>query len=145
MIWAGRHLKVHPVPTPLPWAGVPPTNSGCSGPIQPGLEHLQGWDNHHVLWWVHATGNFSIIWIFRIDSLILLVSLSHNHSNSFQIYFKNRRCVHVLQGTTGPHFCLQQWLQVEIWGKYRVCSDFTLCEELLLWQQLLDAELNTII
>jgi len=27
----------------LPWAGLPPTSSAAQGPIQPGLEHLQGW------------------------------------------------------------------------------------------------------
>jgi len=32
--------------TRLPWAGCPLTSSGCPGPIQPGLEHLQGWDTH---------------------------------------------------------------------------------------------------
>jgi len=45
MTWVGRDLKDPPVPTPLPWAGLPTTKSGTrSGcPIQPGLEHLQGW------------------------------------------------------------------------------------------------------
>ena len=28
----------------LPWGWVPPISSGC--PIQPDLEHLQGWGNH---------------------------------------------------------------------------------------------------
>jgi len=32
-----------PIPNPLPWAGLPPPSSGCPGPIQPDLEHLQGW------------------------------------------------------------------------------------------------------
>lgn len=27
--WVGRNLKTHPVPTPLPWAGLPPPRSGC--------------------------------------------------------------------------------------------------------------------
>jgi len=41
--WVGRGLKDHPVPTSLPWAGLLSTGSGCPGPIQPHLEHLQGW------------------------------------------------------------------------------------------------------
>ena len=28
---------------PLPWTRLPSIKSGCSGPVQPGLEHLQGW------------------------------------------------------------------------------------------------------
>jgi len=40
MVWVEGDLKVHPAPTPaVGW--VPPTRSGCPGPIQPGLEHLQ--------------------------------------------------------------------------------------------------------
>ena len=31
---------------PLPWAGCPPTSSGCQGPTQPGLGDLQGWGTH---------------------------------------------------------------------------------------------------
>lgn len=26
MSWVGKDLKDHPVPTPLPWAGLPPTS-----------------------------------------------------------------------------------------------------------------------
>jgi len=29
MILAGRGIKAYPVPTPLPWAGLPPDKSGC--------------------------------------------------------------------------------------------------------------------
>jgi len=39
----GRDLKSHPVPTAVGWL---PTSSGCPGPIQPGLGHLQGWGTH---------------------------------------------------------------------------------------------------
>ena len=28
---------------PVPWAGLPPSSSAAQGPIQPGIEHLQGW------------------------------------------------------------------------------------------------------
>ena len=30
MVWVGRDLKDHLVPTPLPWAGTPSTRPGCS-------------------------------------------------------------------------------------------------------------------
>jgi len=59
MVWVGRHLKDHLVPTPLPWTGTPSTTSGYSqshpawpstlpGMIhnsgQPVLvQHFQGW------------------------------------------------------------------------------------------------------
>jgi len=42
MIWVGRDLKHHVVPTPVWWTGPPSTKPGCSKPIQPGLEHCQG-------------------------------------------------------------------------------------------------------
>jgi len=32
MVWVGRDLKDHLVPTPLPWAGTPYTRPGCSKP-----------------------------------------------------------------------------------------------------------------
>jgi len=32
MVYIGRDLKDHLVPTPLPWAGIPPTRSGFSKP-----------------------------------------------------------------------------------------------------------------
>ena len=41
-VWVGRGLKAHPAPTPRHGL-VAPTSTGCPGPIQPGLEHLQGW------------------------------------------------------------------------------------------------------
>ena len=48
MVWIGRDLKDHLFPTPLPWAGTPSTRPGCSKPIQPGLEHCQGWGIHNL-------------------------------------------------------------------------------------------------
>ena len=43
-----KDLTAHPVPPPaLGW--LPPTTSGCPGPIQPGPEHLQGWGIHGPL------------------------------------------------------------------------------------------------
>jgi len=30
MVWVGRDLKDHLVPTPPPWAGTPSTRPGCS-------------------------------------------------------------------------------------------------------------------
>ena len=46
MVWVGRDLKDHLVPTPLPWAGTPSTRPGAQSPIQPGLEHCQGGGSH---------------------------------------------------------------------------------------------------
>lgn len=37
MVWAGRSLKDHLVPTPLTWAGIPPTRPACSKPHPTGL------------------------------------------------------------------------------------------------------------
>ena len=42
--WLGLEGPSKPTqPHPLPWAGLPPTSSAAQGPIQPGLERLQGW------------------------------------------------------------------------------------------------------
>jgi len=38
-------IKCHP----RPWAGLPPTSSGCPGPHPPCLECLQGWGTHSSL------------------------------------------------------------------------------------------------
>jgi len=32
MVWIGRDLKNHLVPTPLPWSGIPSARPGCSKP-----------------------------------------------------------------------------------------------------------------
>ena len=39
----GRDFKAHPVPTPCSGQCCPPPAQAAQGPIQPGLEHLQGW------------------------------------------------------------------------------------------------------
>jgi len=47
MAWIGRNLKDNLVPTPLPWAGLPTTGSGCSDPypawtwVPPRMGHPQ--------------------------------------------------------------------------------------------------------
>jgi len=46
MVWVGRDLTDHLVPTPLLWAGTPSTSPGCSEPCRPGLEHCQGGVSH---------------------------------------------------------------------------------------------------
>ena len=55
MAWVGRDLKDHTAPTPPPHAGPPTstfnTSPGCPGPIQPDLEHLQGWTGHPQPLW----------------------------------------------------------------------------------------------
>jgi len=42
----GRDLKAHMVPTPCCRQGYHPPARAVQGPIQPGLEHLQGWGIH---------------------------------------------------------------------------------------------------
>ena len=52
MAWIGRGFKDHQVPTPLLQAGLPTATSVLDqivqGPIQPELEHLQGWGIHNL-------------------------------------------------------------------------------------------------
>ena len=48
LAWVERELKDHPVPAPCHGQGCQPPNQALGqvvqGPIQPGLEYLQGWD-----------------------------------------------------------------------------------------------------
>ncbi|EOA97032.1 hypothetical protein Anapl_17450, partial [Anas platyrhynchos] len=46
MVWVGRDLKDHPVPPPCHGLGHLPLDQVAQSPIQPGLEHLQGWGTH---------------------------------------------------------------------------------------------------
>ena len=46
MVWVGRDLKDHLVPTPLPGQGHPPLDQGAQSHIQPGLGHFQGGGIH---------------------------------------------------------------------------------------------------
>jgi len=46
MVWVGRDLKGHLVPTPLTWAGTSSTRPVSQSSIQPGLEHRQGGGSH---------------------------------------------------------------------------------------------------
>ena len=52
MAWVGWDPKEHRVPTPLPQAWQQPPGlvlaHAAQGPIQPGLEHLQGWGIHSL-------------------------------------------------------------------------------------------------
>lgn len=34
VVWVVRDLKDHLIPTPMTWAGMPPTRPGCPGPHQ---------------------------------------------------------------------------------------------------------------
>ena len=49
MVWVGSDLKALPVPLPCRGQGCPPSAQAAQGPIQPGLEHLQGWGTHSSL------------------------------------------------------------------------------------------------
>lgn len=44
MVWVGRVLEDHLLPTPLVWTGLPSVDQVAQIPIQPGLEHFPGWD-----------------------------------------------------------------------------------------------------
>jgi len=46
MVWVGRDLKAHPVPTLCCGQGCHPAAQAARSPIQLGLEHLQGWGTH---------------------------------------------------------------------------------------------------
>jgi len=49
--WAGRDLKDHPVPTIRHRQGSQPPNKAPGqgpGPIQPALQHPQGWGTHRL-------------------------------------------------------------------------------------------------
>ena len=54
MAWVGRDLKDHESPTPHHRQGHQPPHlldQVAQGPIQPGLEHLQGWMGHPQPLW----------------------------------------------------------------------------------------------
>jgi len=55
MPWVGRDLKDHEAPTPCCRQGHQPPHflpaQVAQGPIQPGLEHLQGWTGHPQPLW----------------------------------------------------------------------------------------------
>ena len=46
MVWVGRDLIDHPVPTPCPGQGPLPPDPAASSPVQPSLEHCQGGGSH---------------------------------------------------------------------------------------------------
>lgn len=46
MALVGRDLNDHLVPPPCHRQGHIPLGQAAQSPIQPGLEHLQGWGNH---------------------------------------------------------------------------------------------------
>jgi len=46
MAWVGRDPKDYPVPTCCRQSCHPPSDQAAQGPIQPGLEHIQGWSIH---------------------------------------------------------------------------------------------------
>jgi len=46
MAWVGRDLKDHQVPISAVGRAAPPPGQAAQGPIQPCLEHLQGWGTH---------------------------------------------------------------------------------------------------
>ncbi|KAK4808149.1 hypothetical protein QYF61_000129 [Mycteria americana] len=47
LVWVGRDLKDHRVPPPCHGQGCLPLEQAAQSPIQPGLEHFQGWGIHN--------------------------------------------------------------------------------------------------
>jgi len=56
MVWVGRDLKDHLVPTPLPWAGAPSTRPGCS-------ELHSNWP-----WTLPGRGHPQLLWATRASA-----------------------------------------------------------------------------
>ena len=50
MVWVGRDLKDHLVPTPLPWTGTPSTRPGCPKPHPTWPWTLPGRGRPQLLW-----------------------------------------------------------------------------------------------
>jgi len=50
MVWVGRELKHHLVPTPLPWAKTASTRPGCSKPHPAWPWTLPGRGQLQILW-----------------------------------------------------------------------------------------------
>jgi len=57
VVWVGRDLKDHLIPTPLPWAGTPSTRPGCSEPHPTWPWTLPGRGQPQLLWatWARAS------------------------------------------------------------------------------------------
>uniref|UniRef100_A0A8B9GSG9 Sodium/hydrogen exchanger n=1 Tax=Amazona collaria TaxID=241587 RepID=A0A8B9GSG9_9PSIT len=54
LVWVGRELKAHPVPTPCHEQGHLPLHHVAPSPVQPGLEQCQGWGSQSPLCQVKA-------------------------------------------------------------------------------------------
>ena len=111
MAWVGRDLKDHEAPTPCCRQGHQPPyliqGQAAQGPIQPGLEHFQGWSIHSLSGqpFQHFTTilekNFPLISNLNLPSLNLKWKL-----NSF-FYLKGERGA--LLFLEGPSMFPQQW------------------------------------
>ena len=83
MAWVGRDLKACPVLCLLLWAGCHPPAQFAQGPIQPGLECLQGWGTHSSS--VQLCHSFTAPWA---KSFFLTSNLIHPLQNYYCIVLK---------------------------------------------------------
>jgi len=66
----GTSKKDHLVPTPLPWAGIPSTRTGCSKPCPTWSWTLPGREHPQLLWATCSSASPPSDW--RISSLYLI-------------------------------------------------------------------------
>lgn len=88
-------LKDHPVPTPLPRTGMPPTRPGYSQPNPTWLEHFQGWGMYSVfvLQFLYVLESYkSLINISWIPILALLFFFYYFHYFLFYYFEQMLRC-----------------------------------------------------
>ena len=89
MFWVGRDLlKAHPAPNPAVGRAATPS-SAAQGPIQPGLERLQGWDTTASLRSCATASSVKIL--FLMSSLNLLFYfinlLSYHYTPCISVQF----------------------------------------------------------
>ena len=111
MVWVGGDVKDHWAPTPaMGW--LPPTSSVCPGPIQPGLEHLQGWGTT-ALWatCVNVTTKWKNLtkykrWIRIICCFMQTLGSTQSSKHQGPSCFEERspRVANVLHLSTEEHF-----------------------------------------
>jgi len=57
MVWVGRDLKDHLVPTSLPWAGTSSSRPGCSKPHPNSPGKLPGKGHLQILWATYSSAS----------------------------------------------------------------------------------------
>ena len=117
MAWVGKAL---PAPTPaMGW--LPPTSSGCPGPIPPGLGYLQGWGTHSSLG-SSARASLPSQWRMRNNNKVRTWTVARPCQSSHAAGWK------VLNSSTSPSFLaaklsnpvIQLWMMWVILGGLRL-------------------------